>query len=93
MEQSEGDGHPHVEGSRGDSDLAAGRAAGRPRGTGLRHAGDAVQRQQAASVSAASGAERQLHEGERTRPLALLLGGPLWECESQTHVMQIHSKT
>lgn len=65
VEQGEGDGHPPVEGGGGDSHLAAGRAAGRPRGAGLRHAGDSVQRQQAARVHAASGAERQLHEGER----------------------------
>jgi len=63
VEPGEGDGRPPVEGGGGDSDLAGGCDARRPRGAGLRHAGDAVQRTQAARVSAASGADEQLHEG------------------------------
>lgn len=63
-----------MEGGRGDAHLAAGRAAGRPRGAGLRHAGDALPRQQAARVHAAPGAERQLHEGKRHCALCMQTG-------------------
>ncbi len=57
MEQGEGDGDPSVESSGGHSDLAGCCAARGPRSAGIRHVGDAVQRQQAARVSAASRAD------------------------------------
>lgn len=65
MEQGEGDGDPPVEGGGGDTDLAGCCAARSPRGAGIRHAGDTVQRQQTARVSAASWADHQLYEGRR----------------------------
>lgn len=64
MEQGEGDGDTPVESGGGVSDLAGCRAACGPRGAGLRHAGDAVPRQQTARVSAASRADHQLYEGK-----------------------------
>lgn len=64
MEQGEGDGDTPVESGGGVSDLAGCRAACSPRGAGLRHAGDAVPRQQTARVSAAPTADHQLYEGK-----------------------------
>lgn len=66
MEQGEGDGDPAVEDGGGVSDLAGGRAARCPRGARVRHNGDVVQRQQAARVYAASGADLQLYEGRHS---------------------------
>lgn len=57
MEQGEGHGDPAVESGGGDSDLADRSAAGSARGAGVRHVGDALQRQEAARVSAASRAD------------------------------------
>lgn len=70
MEQGEGDGNPPVESSRGDSDMAGRCALCGPRGAGVWHAGDAIQRQKAARVPAASGADHQLHEGKMPMQLS-----------------------
>lgn len=63
MEQGERDGDPSVESRGGHTDLAACCSAGSPRGAGVRHDGDAIQRQQAAGLPVASRTDRRLHEG------------------------------
>lgn len=63
MEQGEGHGDPSLESGGGDADLDGCRAAGCPRGAGIRHVGNAVQGQQAARLPAASRTDHQLYEG------------------------------